>query len=86
VADLGQGNGIGPDAGSAEAGALQLEMQQDGLAEHLHPLAVSGEPTVEDPQHAGGGPRSATVAFSWARRQVKPSVPSSMSHWPPGRP
>ena len=62
MADLSQGNGIGADAGSAEAGAIQLEMQQDSLAEHLHPLAVGGEPAVEDPLRPGGRQLDATRA------------------------
>src|SRR5262249_61354930 len=41
----------GPDVGSTEGDALQPEVQQSGLAEHLDALTVGGQPTVEHPHN-----------------------------------
>src|SRR5215472_3557032 len=43
----------GPDVGSAEGDALQPEVQQGGLAEHLDALTAGGQPTVEHPHDVG---------------------------------
>src|SRR6266511_4340141 len=45
--------GLVPDADSAEGAALQPEVQRGGIAHRLVPLAVGGQPAVEDPQDVG---------------------------------
>src|SRR6266540_921355 len=51
-AGLGQIAKLEPNVRAIAAG-LQPEVQQGGIAHHLDPLAVGGQPAVEDPQDVG---------------------------------
>ncbi len=59
-------NGTGPDEGSAEGDALQPEVQQGGIADHLDPLAVGGQPAVEDPATCGSLTSSSSSSMASA--------------------